>query len=311
MPRIDRQTVEELSQQTGFQMDVLEKSYRLTELLKEIIGTTDLADILILKGGTAINFIYFDVPRLSVDIDMDYTGSVEKSRMEEDRSAIEGVLLRLFRTLDYDTREESSYALQHYDLWYENSAGNRDRVELEINLLKRVAFFPSVGRRFRHFFGFAQFEVPTLKPEELFGRKLKALIKRATAKDLFDIYYFLKSGIQFDMDEMRKSFIFSLCLDGDPRDITADILDEISPHDVKANLLPMLRKGEKVGLETMKEAVFTLAEDFLSFTRDERAFIEMLFDRKEYKPELLFKGMGYNKLIIEHPGIMWRLKQLE
>jgi len=45
----------------------------------------------------------------------------------------------------------------------------------------------------------------------------------------------------FQMDEMRKSFIFSLCLDGDPRDVTADILDEISPHDVKANLLPMLR----------------------------------------------------------------------
>lgn len=311
MPRIDRQTVEELSQQTGFQMDVLEKAYRLTELLREITGITDLADILILKGGTAINFIYFDVPRLSVDIDMDYTGSVEKSRMEEGRSAIEDVLLRLFRTLGYDTCGESSYALQHYDLWYENSAGNRDRVELEINFLKRVTFFPPVWRRFRHFFGFAQFEVPTLEPEELFGRKMKALIKRATAKDLFDIYYFLTSGIQFDKDEMRKSFIFSLCLDGDPRDVTADILDEISPHDVKANLLSMLRKGEKVGLETMKEAVLPLAEDFLSFTRDERVFIEMLFDRKEYKPELLFKGMGYNRLIIEHPGIMWRLKQLE
>jgi len=61
----------------------------------------------------------------------------------------------------------------------------------------------------------------------------------------------------------------------------------------------------------MKEAVLPLAEDFLSFTRDERAFIELLFDRKEYRPELLFKGMDYNRLIIEHPGIMWRLKQLE
>lgn len=311
MPRIDRQMVEELSQRTGFQMDVLEKAYRLTELLKEITGIIDFADILILKGGTAINFIYFDVPRLSVDLDMDYTGSVEKSRMEEDRSAIEDVLIKLFRTLGYDAGEESSYALQHYDLWYENSAGNRDRVELEISFLKRVAFFPSVRRRFSHFFGFEQFEVPTLKPEELFGRKMKALVKRAIAKDLFDIHFLLKSGIHFDKDEMRKSFIFSLCLDGDPRDVTADILDEITSRDVKTNLLPMLRKGKKIGLETMMEAVLPLVEDFLSFTRDERAFVELLFDRKEYKPELLFKEMDYNRLIINHPGILWRLKQLE
>lgn len=311
MPRIDRQTVEELSEKTGFQMDVLEKAYRLTELLREITGIADLADVLVLKGGTAINFIYFDVPRLSVDVDMDYIGSFEKSRMEEDRSTIEDVLMGLFRTLGYSAREKRSHALQHYDLWYENSAGNRDRVELEINFLKRVTFFAPVRRRFRHLFGFEQFEVVTLKTEELFGRKMKALVKRATAKDLFDIYFFLKSGIQFDRDEMRKSFIFSLCLDGDPSDVTADILDEITSRDVKANLLPMLRKGEKVGLEAMKEVVMPLVEDFLSFTGNERAFIETLFDRKEYRPELLFKGMGYNKLIINHPGIMWRLKQLE
>ncbi len=65
---------QELSQKTSFQVDLLEKVYRLTELLNELTST-GLEDLLVLKGGTAINFIYLDIPRLSVDIDMDYSGT--------------------------------------------------------------------------------------------------------------------------------------------------------------------------------------------------------------------------------------------
>ena len=70
MPRLDRQMFEQLSKETTYQVDLLEKVYRLTELLKEITST-ELKNILVLKGGTAINFIHLDLPRLSVDIDMD------------------------------------------------------------------------------------------------------------------------------------------------------------------------------------------------------------------------------------------------
>lgn len=100
MPRLDRQVFEDLSEKTGFQMDILEKVYRLTELLKEI-GKTDLREELVLKGGTAINFVYFDVPRLSVDIDLDYTGSVRKEKMLEDRGLLEETMERIFGILDY------------------------------------------------------------------------------------------------------------------------------------------------------------------------------------------------------------------
>ncbi len=67
MPRLDRQMFEELSKETTFQVDLLEKVYRLTELLKDL-NTTELDDILVLKGGTAINFVYLDLPSLSVEL---------------------------------------------------------------------------------------------------------------------------------------------------------------------------------------------------------------------------------------------------
>ncbi|WP_455389460.1 nucleotidyl transferase AbiEii/AbiGii toxin family protein, partial [Petrachloros mirabilis] len=44
---------------------------------------------LALKGGTALNLFYFDVPRLSVDIDLNYVGAADRETMLEDRPKLE------------------------------------------------------------------------------------------------------------------------------------------------------------------------------------------------------------------------------
>ena len=73
MPTFDRFQLEKLTQQTGFVRDNLEKVYRLTEILSFFNQNEYLGQKLALKGGTAINLTIFDLPRLSVDIDMDYS----------------------------------------------------------------------------------------------------------------------------------------------------------------------------------------------------------------------------------------------
>ena len=55
---------------TGFQPDVLEKVAQLLGLLDAIRSHPFLEGRLALKGGTALNLFVFDVPRLSVDIDL-------------------------------------------------------------------------------------------------------------------------------------------------------------------------------------------------------------------------------------------------
>ena len=61
-----------MAQENGFVRDTLEKVLRLTEILKFIDRDDFLKRHLALKGGTAINMTIFDLPRLSVDIDLDY-----------------------------------------------------------------------------------------------------------------------------------------------------------------------------------------------------------------------------------------------
>jgi predicted nucleotidyltransferase component of viral defense system len=39
-----------------------------------------LSEAIALKGGTAINLTIFDLPRLSVDIDLDYCRSIDREK---------------------------------------------------------------------------------------------------------------------------------------------------------------------------------------------------------------------------------------
>lgn len=53
-----------------------------------ISKTDELSPYLVLKGGTSINFTVFNLPRLSVDIDLDFSFSGTKDKMLEKRKEI-------------------------------------------------------------------------------------------------------------------------------------------------------------------------------------------------------------------------------
>src|SRR5665647_2324677 len=59
----------------GFIRDTFEKVFRLTETMSFFEKDPVLSKALALKGGTAINLTIFNLPRLSVDIDLDYLGA--------------------------------------------------------------------------------------------------------------------------------------------------------------------------------------------------------------------------------------------
>jgi predicted nucleotidyltransferase component of viral defense system len=60
------------AKELGFVRDTLEKVTRLADTLEHLNINPVFKDSLALKGGTAINLTIFNLPRLSVDIDMDY-----------------------------------------------------------------------------------------------------------------------------------------------------------------------------------------------------------------------------------------------
>ena len=136
---ISRMYINELAKETNFIKDNIEKVIRLIDILDFINSDIKLNRKLILKGGTAINLTIFNLPRLSVDIDLDYSINYCKEKVLEERMAIKEVLENYLLENDYvitdETREH--YALLSLHCSYVNSIGNKDNIKIEINFLDR------------------------------------------------------------------------------------------------------------------------------------------------------------------------------
>lgn len=62
----------------GFNAEVVEKVFHLTHLLNVLNTHPSLKGRWVLKGGTALNLFVLRHPRLSVDIDLNYVGALER-----------------------------------------------------------------------------------------------------------------------------------------------------------------------------------------------------------------------------------------
>lgn len=87
MPIYNKVEIGRVAQRYGFVRDIFEMVLRLKEILRYLNEEEYLREHLLLKGGTAIN-----LPRLSVDIDMDYTPNDTKEDMLEAREKITNLI---------------------------------------------------------------------------------------------------------------------------------------------------------------------------------------------------------------------------
>ena len=92
------------AEETGFRADVLEKAVQLLGVLDALRNHPFLKNKLVLKGGTALNLFVFDVPRLSVDIDLNYVGAQSLDTMLKEHPKIESAIQAVFRREDFAVR---------------------------------------------------------------------------------------------------------------------------------------------------------------------------------------------------------------
>jgi predicted nucleotidyltransferase component of viral defense system len=91
MMQFNRIALGRQAKELGFVRDTLEKVYRLADALSFMEKDEILSETLALKGGTAINLTIFDLPRLSVDIDLDYVGKLPRDEMLSRREIMERI----------------------------------------------------------------------------------------------------------------------------------------------------------------------------------------------------------------------------
>ena len=87
--RLSQSEVLEMASAEGFDPPALEKVLHLMNLLNMLNAHPYLKGKWILKGGTALNLFLLRMPRLSVDIDLNYVGTLDRETMLDERPRIE------------------------------------------------------------------------------------------------------------------------------------------------------------------------------------------------------------------------------
>ncbi len=176
---IDRASIERDAAETGFAPETLEKVVRLGELLADVGRHPLLSHSLVLKGGTPLNLGFGPPARLSVDLDFNYVGAVEREAMTAARPEVERAIETVAAAQGYAIRRSAdAHAGRKLYLSYRNTDGGPDRVEIDVNYLHRVSIIDHATASIWQPGGRPAVPVTALGPEELVAGKLAALFSR-------------------------------------------------------------------------------------------------------------------------------------
>ena len=138
-------TLQRFTAETGYRLDTLEKVLRLLERLEEIAQDPMISQRLALKGGTALNAFYLDLDRLSVDIDLNYVGTLDLATMERERPEVDAAVDRLFASHgDRVRRRPTGRAGRQWLARYASALGGNASLEFDLNDMARQPAFGAV-----------------------------------------------------------------------------------------------------------------------------------------------------------------------
>ena len=156
----------------------------LLSTLQDIANETVFA----LKGGTAINLFYRDMPRLSVDIDLTYLPMADRqSSLKDIDDALDRIVAAIVRR---NPRLETRRAAGGGDADTRIMVSDgRTQIKIEISPIARGAVHPArkmtASEAVTELFGFA--ETTVLAFEDVYSDKLAAALDRQHPRDLHDV----------------------------------------------------------------------------------------------------------------------------
>jgi hypothetical protein len=298
--------------ESGFRPEILEKVVKLTELLETLRSHPFLKTRIALKGGTALNLFFFDLPRLSVDVDLNYVGSADVEGMKQDRPKVEQAIQAVCGRLGITVRRvPSGHAGGKWRLSYGGIRGPAT-LELDMNFLLRTPLWPVASADSRSVGGLSASAVPILDLHEIAAGKQAALFGRDASRDLFDVRELLRlEGL--DHGRLRTGFVvYGGCNRLDWRTLSLDMIGT-TPDDVERQLVPMLRGDlapERTELESwtgeLVEECRLLLGAVMPLQEKEVEFLNRLNDDGAIVPELITEDEEERRIISIHPGLLWK-----
>ena len=298
---------------TGFKADVIEKVFQLLNLLNKLNSHPFLKGKFALKGGSALNLFVFNIPRLSVDIDLNYIGAIEREKMLADRPKVEKAVQAVFSREGFTVkRKPVEHAGGKWRLSYQSFEGLSGNLEVDLNFMFRQPLWDIQSVDSHTIGDFRATNIPIVDIHELAAGKLCALLARQQARDLFDSHQLLNHE-DLEQKRLRLAFVVYGAMNRkDWRTVSLQDVD-LADDELSRQLLPLLRirsaEGDKspasYGKRLVKECRDRLSV-VLPFSDSETEFLNLLLDKGEIVPSLLTSDKDLQERISRHPLLEWK-----
>jgi predicted nucleotidyltransferase component of viral defense system len=182
-------------------LHIMEQDYIQSLLLRELYRVTDG---LISKGGTFLRHAH-GLDRYSQDLDFtlqgekDPEGKLAHSVSELSYYGIEAVMDRR-----QDRRLSFTARLRYRGPLYDGSERSMGAMSLEVSRRDDLFLQPAWVRLFFEYPEARVVNVLGLQKEEILAEKLRALATRGKGRDLYDVWFLLKQGVEMDIGLFRR-----------------------------------------------------------------------------------------------------------
>lgn len=271
-----------------------------TRLLLDVLPIVGRYNDFVLKGGTALNYFLHDMPRLSIDIDLQYLPITPYNEAQQDIHAqMESLRLAISKAFPL---AQCQYLRENYRIIIRNK---NVEIKIETNdVIRGYVYEPiklSLCEKVSQEFG-ATFDFNCLNEADLYAGKLSAALDRQHPRDLFDIRYLLNKAGALDR---RIILAFIVYLAGSKKSIR-ELLDP-RPKDIADTFAKKFdgMTDSDIGLEVLVDMQSQLPGIIQGLLTDEDKQFLLGFKRGE--PD-------WNLLPIPHvkylPAVKWKMLNL-
>ena len=268
------------------------------QLLVEVLPYIAKEKCFALKGGTAINLLYNNLPRLSVDIDLTY---VDFENREIACQNINNALAKIAK--DLNTKGYIAN-IQGNNIEKKIICANKNaKIKIEPNyVIRGVIKTPeilNICEKVEDEYGYAEIQV--VSKSELYGGKICAALDRQHPRDLFDINNLLESD-KID-DEIIKGFITMLLSHDKPlhEALNPNIKNQTETYNKQFVGMTDRIFTYSQHIQTLNNLIKIIKQKIMPYRNLLLDFVQLEANLKDFSIENL------DKL----PAIKWKLKNLE
>lgn len=319
---IQKEEIEAKAKEFEIHISNVERDYVFGWFLFGLFTISDLKDTIFLKGGNALRKGYFENTRFSLDIDLGIPNDIQQQHLIEEVNKICDFIQEktgiTFAKEDNKIEEKFTATetpipdLRVYEVrvYFKDFYGNSDHIKIKISMdITRFdkALLPIQKVKLIHPYSDSyevNCKISCMKLEEIIATKLKCLLQRQHAPDLFDYVYSVKLlGGELNKEEVVRTFVQKTIFSRNPH-VVKEILCKTPFDYFKEFWNKSIVCAKKIIFEVEEAIEFFVTDmDVLFGIFPENGFRQFAFFGADLRAPIMEAGRNQTLLKIRYKGV--------